>query len=463
MQVGNYLIEKEIGEGGMSNVYLAKHHRLQKNVAIKVLKSEYLKNENIRQRFLSEARNMFGMNHSNIVRVTDLIEEDGLVAFVMEYIEGLSLKEFLEQKKSLQKEKVIELFSQMLDAVGYVHSMGIVHRDLKPSNFIIDSKGKIKLLDFGIAKNTDQNSVDYTLTQTQQSMGTPLYMSPEQIKSSKSVTIHSDIYSLGVVLWQMVMGKKPYATESLSLFDIHSKIVTEKLVDTKTEFDPLINKATEKTFHDRFENCNEFRNALLLLNDTFKNASNERTSVSEDVTEVLIKSPKSENELEKPNESPSALQNNKSVKKAILAGSVILLVFLSLVAFNKVFRSDSGISNNQAESKLKSSGSILKIENATNSSLSVAVAFKNGDYQTKTTGWYSVEPNGITQVKIPNDVSEDDVFWFAKSNNGKEFSGKDVFLCIESGSFTYNNQESIGCSGKKGFKRANHAYALIEE
>ena len=201
----------------------------------------------------------------------------------------------------------------------------------------------------------------------------------------------------------------------------------------------------------------------MLLNDTFKNASNERTSVSEDVTEVLIKSPKSENELEKPNESPSALQNNKSVKKAILAGSVILLVFLSLVAFNKVFRSDSGISNNQAESKLKSSGSILKIENATNSSLSVAVAFKNGDYQTKTTGWYSVEPNGITQVKIPNDVSEDDVFWFAKSNNGKEFSGKDVFLCIESGSFTYNNQESIGCSGKKGFKRANHAYALIEE
>jgi serine/threonine protein kinase len=285
-----------------------------------------------------------------------------------------------------------------------------------------------------------------------------------QIKSSKSVTIHSDIYSLGVVLWQMVMGKKPYATESLSLFDIHSKIVTEKLVDTKTEFDPLINKATEKAFHDRFENCNEFRNALLLLNGTFKNASDERTSVSVDVTEVLIKSPKSENELEKPNESPSALKNKKSVRKAILSGSVILVVFLSLVAFNKFFRSDdSGISDNQAESKSKISGSILKIENATNSSLSVAVAFKNEDYQTTTTGWYSVEPDQITQVKIPNDVSEEDVFWFAKSVNGKEFGGNDISLCVESGSFTYDDQESMGCSSKKGFKRANHAYALIEE
>ena len=461
MQVGNYLIEKEIGEGGMSNVYLAKHHRLQKNVAIKVLKSEYIKNENIRQRFLSEARNMFGMNHSNIVRVTDLIEEDGLVAFVMEYIEGLSLKEFLEQKKSLKKEKIIELFSQMLDAVGYVHSMGIVHRDLKPSNFIIDSKEKIKLLDFGIAKNMDQNSVDYTLTQTQQSMGTPLYMSPEQIKSSKSVTIHSDIYSLGVVLWQMVMGKKPYATESLSLFDIHSKIVTEKLVDTKTEFDPLINKATEKIFQNRFENCNEFKNALLLLNDTLKSGSNESKSVNVDVTEIMIKSPKSDNKLEIPNERSSLLKNNKPVRKIILVGSIILVVFLSLIAYTKFFRSDSGKSNNQADSKSKISGSIVKIENATNSSLSVAVAFKNGDYQT--TGWYSVEPDKITQVKIPNDVSEDDVFWFAKSINEKEFGGKDVFLCVESGSFTYNHQESIGCSSKKGFKRANHGYVLIEE
>ena len=218
---GRYEIKEVIARGGMATVYLANHQLLQNQVAIKVLSQEYVRNENIRKRFLAEARNMASMSHPNIIKVTDLIDDGDTVAFVMEYIEGETLKEYLERKGKLSDDEIKTIFSQMLEAVGYVHEQNLVHRDIKPSNFMINPKGKIKLLDFGIAKNTDTNSADYTQTGTSQNMGTPMYMSPEQVKSTKDVTLQSDIYSLGVVLWQMVMGKKPYDTNTSSTYEFN--------------------------------------------------------------------------------------------------------------------------------------------------------------------------------------------------------------------------------------------------
>jgi serine/threonine protein kinase len=241
-----------IGQGGMAKVYLAEHKNLGHKVAIKVLNKEYFHNDNIRKRFLAEARSLAGMNHPNIVRVTDLIEENDSAAFVMEYIEGRTLREYLEEKGKLPDDEIKHLFGQMLDAVGYVHEKGLIHRDIKPSNFMLEGRGNIKLLDFGIAKAQDASSAEYTQTGTGLQMGTPMYMSPEQVKSTKDVTVQSDIYSLGVVLWQMAAGRKPYDTNTLSTFQIQLKIVNDPLPKIGTGWDDLIGIATEKSVEKRF-------------------------------------------------------------------------------------------------------------------------------------------------------------------------------------------------------------------
>jgi serine/threonine protein kinase len=263
--IKNYTFSNILGKGGMATVYLATDKKFQTNVAVKVLNKEFIHNENIRQRFLAEARNMFRMSHPNVIKVTDLIDDGDLVAFVMDYIEGPTLKDYLDTKSSLSDQEIKQLFSQMLAAVGYVHEQGMVHRDIKPSNFIINKKGEVKLLDFGIAKNTELTAAEYTLTSTTQNMGTPMYMSPEQIKSSKDVQARSDIYSLGVVLWQMVTRRKPYDAQTLSTFDIQSKIVNEPLSFTGTGWDAIIKKATQKEISNRYPDINSFLQAVKVL------------------------------------------------------------------------------------------------------------------------------------------------------------------------------------------------------
>jgi uncharacterized protein (TIGR02145 family) len=260
-QIPNYEIKRVLGEGGMAVVYLANNVKFGTNVALKLLKKEFIHNSNIRARFIAEARNMFRMSHPQIIKVTDLIDDGDTVAFVMEYIEGETLKAYLDRKGKLNAEEIGGLLEQMLSALEYAHEQGLVHRDIKPSNFMVSPQGKLKLLDFGIAKQTNTASAEYTNTGTNQRMGTAMYMSPEQIHETRSVTPRSDIYSLGVVLWQMVTGKKPYSTETLSAFQLQLKIVNEPLPLTGTNWDNLIQKATEKDSQHRYADINSFRSA----------------------------------------------------------------------------------------------------------------------------------------------------------------------------------------------------------
>jgi serine/threonine-protein kinase len=159
----------------------------------------------------------------------------------------------------------------MLEALNYVHEQQLVHRDIKPSNFMLDKNGKMKLLDFGIAKTLDTNALEYTQTTTGMQMGTPMYMSPEQIVETKSVTAQSDIYSLGVVLWQMTMGEKPYDSQTISNFQLQTKIVNETLPLTNTIWDSCIQKATQKEPSLRYQSCNFWQSEienLMGLNDS---------------------------------------------------------------------------------------------------------------------------------------------------------------------------------------------------
>ena len=279
-QIQNYKILSLLGEGGMATVYLAEHNLLGNQTAFKLLNKEFVYNENIRKRFLAEARSMARMSHSNIVKVTDLIDDGDTVAFVMEYVAGETLKEFIERKGRLSDQEIKNVFSQMLDAVDYVHKQNLVHRDIKPSNFMIDTDGKVKLMDFGIAKTTETTSPEYTQTGTGVQMGTPMYMSPEQITATKSVTPQSDIYSLGVVLWQMVTGQKPYDTKTLSTFQLQMKIVQEELPKTNTRWDLIISKSTRKDIVDRLENCSIFKDFFL---------NKEQNNISENINDTTEK------------------------------------------------------------------------------------------------------------------------------------------------------------------------------
>ena len=245
-QIQNYKILSLLGEGGMANVYLAEHLTLRNKVAIKILKEEYVQHPNIRKRFLAEARSLAQMSYPNIIKVTDFIDAGDIVAFVMEHIEGQTLEAYLSKKGEIARTEIEGLFNQMILAVEYVHEQGLIHRDIKPSNFMVTKSGQIKLLDFGIAKNTNEGAVDYTKTGLMQQMGTPLYMSPEQIECVAPITKQTDIYSLGVTLWYMVMGQSPYSLKDISILTLQNKIHKEPLPLTHTIWDSSIQQATEK-------------------------------------------------------------------------------------------------------------------------------------------------------------------------------------------------------------------------
>jgi serine/threonine protein kinase len=333
--ISQYKLKKKLGEGGMATVYLAENTKFRTDVAIKFLNIEFTHNENIRKRFLAEARNMFKMSHPNIVRVTDLVEEDRMVAFVMEYIEGGTLKEYQQKQSKLKNEEIKQLFLQMLDAVDYVHNHGFIHRDIKPSNFMLTKEGKIKLLDFGIAKNTEKDKENDTLTGTNSILGTPLYMSPEQIKSTKSVTCQSDIYSLGVLLWEMTMGKKPYDVKTISTFELQTKIVNEKLPITNTKWDAIIKKATENELSNRYRTVLDFANDVMKLDFSLPKAPTVAPKiplkeVDKEATSVAVV-PFSTNYVVKNNQDQK--KKNHPSKKIIFSVLAILLLILLVKCF----------------------------------------------------------------------------------------------------------------------------------
>jgi serine/threonine protein kinase len=307
----NYTLKSILGEGGMAVVHLAEDHKFHTEVALKMLKKEFVSNENIKKRFLAEARSMFRMSHPHVIRVSDLIDEGDTVAFVMEYVEGETLKEYLERKGKLTDTEIKDIFLQMLDAVGYVHEQQLVHRDIKPSNFMIDKNGKVKLMDFGIAKTLDTTAAEYTLTGTGMQLGTPMYMSPEQITETKSVTAQSDIYSLGVVLWQMVTGKKPYDMKTLSNFQLQLKIVQEPLEVTHTDWDRLIQKATAKDVLNRYKSSSELKQEVLAPS-TAKVEDSDSTQIDiKGIEEIKV-----ENSTEKPQ-----IKSNAVPEKSIPIGA----------------------------------------------------------------------------------------------------------------------------------------------
>ena len=232
-----YEIEKLIGEGGMANVYLATDTILGRKVAVKVLRGDLAGDEKFVRRFQREALSASSLSHPNIVEIYDVGEDEGNFYIVMEYIEGKTLKQLIKKRGVLSLPEVMDIMLQLLDALATAHDSYIIHRDIKPQNIMIKDSGLVKITDFGIAMAL--NSAQ--LTQTNSVMGSVHYLPPEQA-SGKGSTIRSDIYSLGILMFEMLTGKMPFRGDTA--VEIALKHMKEELPSPK-ELNPVIPQSVE--------------------------------------------------------------------------------------------------------------------------------------------------------------------------------------------------------------------------
>ncbi len=212
--IGQYRIDAHIGDGGMGAVYRGTNLNLGQPVAIKMLHPHLARNAEVVARFLNEARILAKLQHPNIVRAYDFVQEDERCAIVMEFIEGTTFDRLLETRGALDWREVVGLFQPLLAAVEYAHAQGVIHRDIKPSNLILQEIGGIrapKIMDFGIARALGDAQ---RMTRTGMRMGTVHYMSPEQCRGEKTITHLTDVYSMAVSIYQMLSGRVPFDAES---------------------------------------------------------------------------------------------------------------------------------------------------------------------------------------------------------------------------------------------------------
>lgn len=247
-----------IGKGGMGAVYKARQKQLGRLVAVKILPPEVSRDPDFAERFSREARALARLSHQNIVGVHDFGLANGLYYFVMEYVEGTNLREVI-RTGSLDSKQALAIVPQVCEALQFAHDEGIVHRDIKPENILVDKRGRVKIADFGLAKLLGHNPGEVTLTQTHQVMGTMHYMSPEQMQGSASIDHRADIYSLGVVLYEMLTGELP-----IGRFEPPSKKVH---VDVR--LDEVVLRSLERKPELRFQHASELKMEL----DTIKGIS----------------------------------------------------------------------------------------------------------------------------------------------------------------------------------------------
>ena len=263
-----YEIIKSIGEGGMANVYLAYDTILDRNVAIKVLRGDLANDEKFVRRFQREALSASSLSHPNIVAMYDVGEDDGLYYIVMEYVEGKTLKQLLKKRGSLTLSEAIDIMLQLTDGMAHAHDSYIVHRDLKPQNIMIQDDGQIKITDFGIAMALNSTQ----LTQTNSVMGSVHYLPPEQA-AGKGTTIKSDIYSMGIIFYELLTGELPFKGDSA--VEIALKQMKEPLPDVHKlnndipqSIENIIIKSTAKNPKNRYDDAKSMHNDLLTaLND----------------------------------------------------------------------------------------------------------------------------------------------------------------------------------------------------
>lgn len=372
-----YEIIRSIGEGGMANVYLARDIILERNVAIKILRGDLAGDEKFVRRFQREALSASSLSHPNIVEMYDVGEDNGTYYIVMEYVEGMTLKQLIKKRGSLSLSEAIDIMLQITDGIKEAHDSYIIHRDLKPQNILIKENGEVKITDFGIAMALNSTQ----LTQTNSVMGSVHYLPPEQA-SGKGATIKSDIYSMGILFYELLTGKLPFKGDNaveIALKHMKNDIPSVREINDSIpqSVENIILKATAKNPKNRYESAAEMHDDLL-------------TCLNEDrlsEKKYVFMYPEHDGDLE--NKKPVLLEENKEETKKVveddlddekqkntwiwILSSVFIFIVLVLVGIfivypkltevpDVVIPNVAGMTVQKAEETLKNSGFEVALE-----------------------------------------------------------------------------------------------------
>ena len=380
---GRYLILGNIGSGGMANVFLARDLILDREVAIKVLRYDFLNDQSAIRRFQREMLASTELVHPNIVTVYDAGQEGETQFLVMEYVKGMDLKRYIQTQYPIPYGRIVDIMQQILSAVALAHQHRIIHRDLKPQNILIDESGTVKITDFGIAVALSETSI----TQTNSMLGSVHYLSPEQARGSMA-TNQSDIYAIGIILYEMLTGKVPFDGESavtIALKHFQEEIPSVRLYDRNVpqSLENVVLKATAKDPIDRYQSAEEMSADLATaldpsrLNEPAWHPANhvEETKVLPNLTEqmptvapveeIVTKPEKEAEEKPIPSKKKAKEQKPKSKKKLLFLGiAAVLVIGIATIAFsvlgggkNEISVPDvSNLSESAARSKLQEAG-----------------------------------------------------------------------------------------------------------
>ncbi len=348
---GRYEIQEIVGVGGMSVVYKAYDNVDDRIVAIKVLKEEYLNNEEFKRRFKNESKAIALLSHPNIVKVYDVNFDEKLQYIVMEYIDGITLKEYITKQGAITWNDALFFMTQILKAVQHAHDKGIVHRDIKPQNIILLPNGSIKVTDFGIARFSRSE----TRTLTEQAIGSVHYIAPEQAKGEYTDE-KADIYSLGVVLYEMLAGSVPFEADSavsvaLMQLQADAKKLTDINSDIPVGLEQICIHAMEKNSADRYQTATEM---LLDIEEIIKNPNttfNYVNHIDSNPTRIITKNGSNgnaaqDNNFDETDEVDDA-EHKKKVISAIVIGVIVLVAAIVLLVMGIVKGEIFGISFGQ--------------------------------------------------------------------------------------------------------------------
>lgn len=367
-----YQIIKSIGEGGMANVYLAYDTILDRNVAVKVLRGDLATDEKFVRRFQREALSASSLSHPNIVEVYDVGEDNGQYYIVMEYIEGCQLKQLLKKRGRLTLSEVIDIMLQITDGLSVAHDAYIIHRDIKPQNIMILDSGLVKITDFGIAMAMNSTQ----LTQTNSVMGSVHYLPPEQA-NGKGSTLQSDIYSMGILMYELLTGELPYKGDNaveIALKHLKEKIpsVREKFPEIPQSVENIIIKATAKNPKNRYADARAMNEDLrTCLDDSRVNEPkivlpypefDEERKMKKDTknskdNEKMVKEIKTE-ELETKTNDNKILISLAAIFTSIMVVMTCIIVFLPMITNQKEIKVPDviGLEITEAVNKLQEEG-----------------------------------------------------------------------------------------------------------
>lgn len=380
-----YEIIERVGSGGMSEVYKAKDHKLNRLVAIKILKREFSEDINFVQKFKREAQSAAGLMHPNIVNVYDVGQEGNIHYIVMELVDGITLKKYIENKGKLSPKEVVSIGIQAALGIDAAHKNNIIHRDIKPQNIIISKEGKVKITDFGIARAASSETV------SSNAMGSVHYISPEQARGGFS-DAKSDIYSFGITLYEMVTGRVPFdgdTTVSIAIQHLQDELEepSKYVPDLPISLEQIILKCTQKSPERRYHSAEELiidlKKSLVTPNEQFVQVipgiNRDQTIMFKPDEMKKIKSEadiKQTNQEEKPIEAQDLNEDeeedeeeiNPKLEKAIrimgiVAGVIIVIIFIYLIgSFFGLFK--FGPKTDNKKNKTEQSDELKRKENS---------------------------------------------------------------------------------------------------